>query len=45
MHLHQSTGFQMEHLSRAALQGAAYLYHLAAGVNAGQKAALAQSVA
>ena len=35
----------MEHLSRAALQGAAHLQHLTACVDAGQKAVLPQPMA
>jgi hypothetical protein len=35
----------MEHVSRSALQGPAHLHHLAAYVDADQKAALPQLVA
>src|ERR1039457_3736353 len=42
---HQLAGIQMQHLSGAALQGPAHQQHLAAGVDAGQQAALAQPMA
>src|SRR5437763_1187889 len=35
----------MEHLSRTTLQGPTHLHHPAAGVNAGEKTKLAQSLA
>ena len=41
----QSAALQMEYLSRAALQGPAYLQHLAAHVDADQQAALPQALA
>ena len=42
--LHQRTGFQMEYLSREAVQGPAHLYHLAADIDASQESAFSQSM-